>query len=197
MTDKFSRAEVKAICSNLAQDYADVFRFACITGIRKGQLLATTKTMVDPEHWSITWPKAVCKKREPHTIHLTGEVLEIVQRRYEAYPEQPLLFHHDGKPIRDIRYPLKKAFAAAGVSYGRRTGKVFHGSRRTASTNFSQVVDRSVAKSITGHSSDSMYERYCLPDADAQRAALDQAASYVAKQPKRAKVLRFPKKGVA
>ena len=41
--------------------------------------------MVDPEHWSITWPKAVCKKREPHTIHLTGEVLEIVTRELKPH----------------------------------------------------------------------------------------------------------------
>src|SRR5207249_5537475 len=127
LTDKFSRAEIEAICSQLAQDYADVFHFACATGVRKGQLLATTVAMVDPQAWSITWPKEVCKKREPHTVYLTGVALEIVQRRYaERRPDQPLLFHHDGKPIY-MRHVLKRAFKAAGIPYGRRVGKVFHG----------------------------------------------------------------------
>jgi len=61
-----------AICTNLPQDYADVFRFACATGVRKGQLLATTWRMVDTEGWSITWPLEVCKKQRAHTIQLAN-----------------------------------------------------------------------------------------------------------------------------
>ena len=193
---------MEAICSHLAQDYADVFRFACATGVRRGQLLATTAAMVDPENWSITWPKEVCKKREPHTIHLDSPALEIVQRRYATRrPDQPLLFHHDGKPIRDMREPLKKAFAAAGIQYGRRVGKVFHGTRRTAVTNLVESgVPRSVAKTISGHSSDEMFERYAIHESDAQRAAQRRAAAFVAKQPKKPKVVPIAtrkKKGAA
>lgn len=197
LTDKFSRVEVEAICKNLTPDYADVFRFAIATGIRKGQLVATTKAMVDTDNWSITWPKALVKKREPHRLAISRVLLPIVRRRLSLYGEQPLLFSHNGRPIRDMRYPLKKAFEAAGVPYGRRTGKVFHGTRRTSSTNLEESgVARSLGKSVTGHSTDSIYERYCIHELEAQRAALDQAEAYFAKQ-KGAKVLRFPKKGVA
>jgi integrase len=197
LIDKFTRVEVEAICKNLTTDYGDVFRFAIATGIRKGQLVATTKAMVDTDNWSITWPTELCKKREPQRLALNRALVAIVRRRLALYPNQPLLFSHDGRPIRDMRYPLKKAFAAAGVPYGRRTGKVFHGSRRTSSTNFEESgVARSLGKSVTGHSTDSTYERYVIHELEAQRAALDQAAAYFAKQ-KGAKVLRFPKKGVA
>lgn len=58
-------------------------------------------------------------------------------------------------------------------------------------------MPRSVAKTISGHSSDEMFERYAIHESDAQRDALEQAAAYVAKQPKRPKVVRMPKKGAA
>ena len=100
-----------------------------------------------------------------------------------------------------MREPLKKAFDAAGIPYGRRVGKVFHGTRRTAVTNLVESgVPRSVAKTISGHSSDEMFERYAIHESDAQRAAQRRAAAFVAKQPKKPKVVPIAtrkKKGAA
>jgi integrase len=201
LTDKFSEAEIEAICANFPDDYADVFRFACATGVRKGQLLATTWAMVDSEHWSITWPAAVCKRKQPHTIHLDDDALEIIQRRHAARRlDQRLVFHRDGKPIGNFRKALMKAFAAAGIPYGRRVGKVFHGTRRTAVTNLVEGgrVPRSVAKTISGHSTDSMFTRYAIhDDADVQREAQKNAGEYRRQPSKRAKVVPIKAPGGA
>lgn len=201
LTDKFSEAEIEAICANLPDDHADVFRFACCEGVRKGQLLATTWAMVDSEHWSITWPPEVCKKQKPHTIHLDDDALEIIQRRHaHRRLDQRLVFHRDGRPIGDMRKTLKKAFASAGIPYGRRVGKVFHGTRRTAVTNLveSGRVSRSVAKTISGHSTDFMFERYAIHDeADVQRDAQKKAGEYRRGQSKRGKVVSIKTPGGA
>lgn len=201
LTDKFSEAEIDAICANLPDDYADLFRFACATGVRKGQLLATTWAMVDSEHWSVTWPPKVCKKREAHTIHLDDDALEIIQRRYAARRlDQRRVFHREGKPIGDIRKGLMKAFAVAGIPYGRRVGKVFHGTRRTAVTNLVEGgrVPRSVAKTISGHSTDFMFTHYAIhDDADVQREAQKNAGAYRRQRSTRAKIVPLKKDGAA
>jgi integrase len=200
LTDKFSQAEIETICANLPQDYADVFRFACATGVRKGQLLNTTWRMVDAEGWSITWPQEVCKKQKPHTIHLDDDALEIIQRRHaQRRLDQRLVFHRDGKVIGNMSKTLKKAFAAAGIPYGRRVGKVFHGTRRTAVTNLVESgVARSIAKTISGHSTDDMFARYAIHDeAQVQQDAQRKAGEYRRQRPTRAKVVSLKKDGAS
>lgn len=66
-------------------------------------------------------------------------------------PRLPFVFNRDGQPIGEIKKTLKRAFAEVGLVYGRRTGRTFHGTRRTAVTNLVESgVPRSVAKEITG-----------------------------------------------
>lgn len=191
LVDRFSRAEVEAVCSHLPEDYADFFEFATCIGIRKGQLAATLWNMVNADSWSITWPAELCKKRKPHTVYLDDRALEIVQKRWEARRlDCPFVFNREGQPIGEIKKTLKRAFAEVGLVYGRRTGRTFHGTRRTAVTNLVESgVPRSVAKEITGHSTDQMFGRYAIHEGEAQRAALKRAGAFVAAQPTTPKVV--------
>lgn len=185
LVDRFSHADITAIVAKLPRDYGHFFEFACLVGTRKSQLAATLWNMVNTDSWAITWPGEVVKRREPHTIYLADRALEIIQVRHkERRLDCRYVFHVDGQPIGDIRKQLKKAFAAVGLVYGRRTGKIFHGTRRTATTALVESgVPRSVAKLITGHSTDSQFTRYAVHEAAAQRAALQRAGSYLAQQP--------------
>jgi integrase len=91
------------------------------------------------------------------------------------------VFHHDGKPIGDFRKSWAMACRAAGVD-----GKLFHDFRRTAARNMIRAgVPQSVARRLTGHRTDSMFERYAITDETQKRDALANTAEYLAKQQER------------
>jgi integrase len=79
-----------------------------------------------------------------------------------------LVFHRDGRAIGDFRKAWAKACAAAGLA-----GALFHDFRRSSVRNLENAgTPRKVAKSITGHITDSVYERYHVVKEEDQRAAL-------------------------
>jgi integrase len=87
----------------------------------------------------------------------------------------PLVFHRNGKRIRDFRGAWRKACEAAGVP-----GHIPHDFRRTAVRNLERAgVPRSVAMAMTGHKTEAVYRRYAIvAEADLKEAAkrLDAAA---------------------
>jgi integrase len=99
--------QCRAICAQFqakigADVKADVFRFAYLTGIRKGQLIRTRKrhVLIAGETWKLRWPGEETKNGEPHELMLVGEELEIVQRAWaKRLPDCDLLFHANGKRL--------------------------------------------------------------------------------------------------
>ncbi len=68
------------------------------------------------------------------------------------------VFHRNGNPIRDCYTAWRSACERAGLR-----GKIPHDFRRTAVRNLERAgVPRSVAKKLTGHKTDSIYERYAI-----------------------------------
>ena len=83
----------------------------------------------------------------------------------------PVVFHHTGDPIADFRKAWATAAKRAGVA-----GILFHDLRRSAVRNLDRAgVSQSVAMSITGHKTVSVYHRYRIVKVDDQRKALEQA----------------------
>lgn len=69
-----------------------------------------------------------------------------------------------GKQIVEMRWGWNAACKRAGLE-----GTIFHDLRRCAVMNLERAgVSRSVAKSFTGHKTDSVYERYAIVDVAAQ-----------------------------
>ena len=80
-----------------------------------------------------------------------------------------LIFHHDGRPIVDVRKAWKTACKKAGVP-----GRLFHDLRRSAVKNLDEAgVSRDVAMSISGHRTQAMYTRYNIADVKRKRKALE------------------------
>jgi|SRR5215469_122082 len=82
----------------------------------------------------------------------------------------PFVFHRNGRPIKDFRGAWDRAFEVAGVER-----KLFHDFRRTAITNYVNAgVDKRTCRAISGHLTESVFERYNIrdDDADQQAAAL-------------------------
>src|SRR5262249_60278012 len=79
--------------------------------------------------------------------------------RYEA-GDGRFLFHHQGRPIRDIRKRWHKATVAAGVP-----GLLFHDLRRSGVRNLVRAgVDPTIAMRISGHKTRAVFDRYNIID---------------------------------
>lgn len=85
----------------------------------------------------------------------------------------PWVFHRDGKQMKSFRTAWNNACEAAGVP-----GAWFHDLRRTAVVNLERAgVPRSVAMKLTGHKSETVYNRYAIADL----AALEEGVRKLAK----------------
>ena len=104
------------------------------------------------------------KTGEARTLMLVGDLAELMDRRWKARLFNRVtgkiflaeyVFHRTGQPLEDFRGPWERACAAAGVP-----GLLFHDLRRSAVRNMDRAgVSRHVAMAISGHKTESMYER--------------------------------------
>ena len=112
-----------------------------------------------------------------------------VYRRGETAVLSEYVFHRDGAPLSESAFLglWNSACKAAGLS-----GKLFHDLRRTAARDMVPAgVPRVIAKTITGHRTDSMFDRYNIVDETDKKNALAARRAYVEGQKKRKNVLPF------
>ena len=77
--------------------------------------------------------------------------------------------------IRDFRKSWENACTAAQVS-----GRIFHDLRRTAARNMIAAgVPQVVAREITGHRTNAMFDRYCIVTEDQKREALAKTQQHI------------------
>jgi integrase len=163
-----------------------VFELAYLTGVRKTQLRLTAFANVNAAEWVITWrgdqTKTGKRTGVPHVLPLDGRSREIVQSAWaQRQPDCGYLFHEDGKPLGLLRSEWNRACKKAGFPVGRKHGGyVFHNTRHSAITNMSAAgVPDTVATTISGHRTLSVFKRYNIVSPETQRAALRQAETYV------------------
>ncbi len=163
------------------QDFA---RFGYLSGWRKGEIQTLTWADVDRGAGVVTLRAEHSKNGEPRTLPLPGDLTAVVERRWSARvvdregtaKVSPLVFHHEGQPVGDFRKAWATAAKRAGVS-----GVLFHDLRRSAVRNMDRAnVSQSVAMSITGHKTISVYHRYRIVRVDDQRRALEQTQAAAA-----------------
>lgn len=118
-------------------------------------------------------PQPDAKNKEPKTIPFYGDVenwLQMEKTRHETYyPESPWIFSRSGKAIRDFRESWANAVERAGLqdSLG-----WFHDLRRSAVRNMTNAgLDQKIAMAISGHKTESVFQRYrIVPRRDLRRA---------------------------
>jgi integrase len=154
----------------------DVCWFAYLMGWRRSQVLSLRWADINREAGTVIRRAEFNKTKEPSVLAMSESVRAVIERRWLARtvmtPPGPmvttLVFHRAGQPIRDFRYAWERACAAAGLD-----GALFHDFRRSCVRNLENAgTPRKVAKSITGHITDSVYERYHVVKEEDQRAAL-------------------------
>ena len=141
-------------------------------GCRIGELLTLKWEQVDAAGGWIRLAGIQTKTGKPRALPIYGEIPKALERQrlwcQENSPSSPYIFTWRGKRMNDIRISWRKACAAAGVE-----GLLFHDLRRTAVRNMERHgISRSVAMSITGHLTESVYRRYAIvSERDLQDAA--------------------------
>ncbi|OFW10097.1 MAG: hypothetical protein A3G20_06285 [Acidobacteria bacterium RIFCSPLOWO2_12_FULL_59_11] len=171
--------EFEAIASNLPKHLQDFCRFAYATGWRKGELQTLRWADVNRDAQTIILRSEHSKNKEPRLLPLTGELGEIVARRWAARVIQNVdgttglaeyVFHcGDGRPVGEFRKTWKAACKKAG-----KPGLLVHDLRRSAVRNFDRSgVSQTVAMKISGHKTDSVYRRYRIVSESDIREALE------------------------
>lgn len=167
-------------------------RFAFKSGWRRGELRTLTWESVVGREIRL----GTTKNGNPRSLPLDGQLAELLERRRRAREYataaagvglSAYVFHRNGKVINKTVFG--KQWRAACILAGlgryvvddkgkrRYTGKIFHDLRRTAARNMIRAgVPQAVAKTITGHETDSMLTRYNITD---KLNALEAARSYV------------------
>lgn len=189
----FEDEEFWAIRELLPEHVKGLVEFAYWTGWRLGQIRKLEWKMVNMKERLIYAPGTIAKK--PHVIYMADPLFEVIkERNSKRNLGCPYVFHKEGKQVKNFRRSWNTACREISLGYGykltkkynetweRRNlepGPTIHDFRRTAARNLIRAgVSRSVAKKITGHKTDAMFERYNITDArDIQEAAELQAAA--------------------
>jgi integrase len=183
----FEQEEFEAVLKHLPDPYNDLAQFAFYTGWRKGEIKPLRWDQVDRKGREIRLKSS--KNGYGRVIPLEGTLLNIIENRWQKREVtfnnrqtymSPLVFHKKGEPVGDFRKSWNKACELAGFP-----NKIFHDFRRTAARNFSRAqVPESVAMSITGHKTNSIYRRYNITNMDDKRNALLSTEEHLKSQSK-------------
>lgn len=166
-----------AILRGMPPHSQPVWCVAYRTGVRKGEVLKLQTAWLLP-HWEKPEPYIeipgfdahgyrITKSGQPHVIPLwhpeMRSMIAMVLADPTRNPRCPYLFQYCGKRMRSIRTGFEKARRAAGLDGEKEgVGKViFHDTRRSAVTRMDELgIERPRAMEITGHLTESMYDRY-------------------------------------
>lgn len=134
------------------------------TGLRLGEILGLQWTQIDFAQGTLRLEAQTTKNGEAREVPLATEVRSILEAwrltTMEKWPACPWVAHFDGEHIKRINTAWKTACKKAGLK-----GKLFHDLRRTAIRNLVRAgVNQAIAKKISGHKTDSVFQRYNIVD---------------------------------
>jgi integrase len=163
-------------------DVADATEFAYQTVLRRGNVLGALWTWFELDvqgghvvGGGLRVPGLATKNKTPLTLPLTGDLLALIDRRWQVrVPSCAYVFHHGGIPVTRFDALWRQAATAIG-----RPALLFHDLRRSAARTLRRAgVDEDTIMRLGGWKTRSMFTRYAIVDerdlADA-RAKFDAA----------------------
>jgi len=184
----FEHCDFENLVANLPEPINDVARFGYLSGWRRGEIVTLTWEAVDRMAREVRLQTS--KNGQGRVLPLDGDLWDLIERRWGARTIQrkdgttklsEFVFHRSGEPVVDFRKPWKDACKKAKIP-----GRLFHDLRRTAVRNMIRAgVPQSVAMSISGHKTVSMFLRYNITSASDRIDALRKTAKHLAAQPKK------------
>lgn len=193
----FEPGDIKALIPCLPEYLRDYVSFAYLSAWRKGEIGALSWGDYDQSEQTIRLPGERSKNNQPRRIALEGELLEIIRRRWTARKIETsaggrladLIFHYQGRPIKNIRPPWLIACKKAGLA-----GKLFHDLRRSGVRNMIRSgVSESVAMKISGHKTASIFKRYDITSVQDIRDAVIRTQEYLKTQPTTSNIIPMTK----
>jgi integrase len=139
-------------------------------GFRKGELLGLRVFQIDLKARTIRLLPGTTKNDLGRTVVMTEEVHKLLSECVKGkQPEDAVFTRGNGEPVEDLRGTWKALTKAAGLS-----GLLVHDLRRSAVRRMvRRGISKHVAKRISGHKTDSVFDRYDIVDpqdlADAAR----------------------------
>jgi integrase len=169
----------------VAGPLANVVRFAFATGWRTAsEILPLEWRNVDWAGRCVRLDAHTTKNGEARSFPFTTDIETILEAQLEQHEQLkakgticPFVFHRKGERIRYFRAAWENACNAAGCP-----GALVHDMRRSAVRTFERAgVPRSVAMSIVGHKTESIYRRYAIVDEAMQREAATRLDAFAVK----------------
>lgn len=183
-TGFFEADEFKAVKAELPTELQGVVEVAYLTGWRvPSELLTLCWSQVDLKVGMMRLEPGTTKNNEGRefpfdvfpelraVIEAQRKYTDDVAKRTGKIPTH--VFHRNGVPIRDCYAAWRSACCKAGLE-----GKLMHDFRRTAVRNLERAgVSRSVAMKLTGHKTESVFQRYAIvSEADLREGVAKRAA---------------------
>lgn len=152
--------DYRKVLSHMPEQLKALFVVGYHTGMRLGELRKLQWDWVDLISEEIRIPAKFTKTKQPRVVPIYGEMSSWLQMqdsiRRDKWPECKFVFFWNGKPIGNRTRGWIKAVTAAGLFALRP-----HDLRRSAVRNMDRAgISRKLAMGITGHKTESMYNRY-------------------------------------
>jgi integrase len=169
-----TREELDLVLKELPDYLRPVTLFAYFTGWRKKEVLNLRWNRIDFESGEIRLTAAESKNKTGRTFpfRILSELAEVLAAQLEHTRKLEkergkiisFVFHRNGNQIKCMKNAWNAACRRVGLA-----GTIFHDLRRCAVKNLEAAgVSRSVAMSLTGHKTESIYKRYAIADKAAQ-----------------------------
>jgi integrase len=132
-------------------------------GFRRGELVGLRVSQVDLKARVIHLLPGTTKSDEGRNVVMTGEVFDLISESVKGKkPDDHVFTWGDGTPVNDFRRSWRTIAKNAGLP-----GTLLHDMRRSAIRNMMRAgISKSVAKRISGHSTDSVFDRYDIGNDD-------------------------------
>lgn len=177
----FTEIEFEELRAALPSYLQGFVSFGYLTGWRIEEVAGLEWSRIDINNNSIRLKAIVTKNKKARYMKMEPALLEVIQERL-ANKQGDFVFHKEGKRIKDIRGAWNRACRETGLGYGYRltikyaekwkakglpAGPIFHDFRRSAVMNMTSAgVPRNIAMKISGHKTESVFNRY---DIDSER----------------------------
>lgn len=171
--------QYRALLTALPPELRMLLVYGYHTGIRRGELLSIRVDQVNWQEKQLTLHHGTTKNKQGRVLPIYGDMVPWTEMALaditQNYPSCQWLFHRGGHHILDFRTSWKNACEAAGVD-----ARLFHDLRRCAVRNMEFAgIARTVARSITGHKTESTYLRYMIASARDIRDAGERLARFM------------------
>jgi integrase len=169
------RDQLERVCARLRPAVVAIVRFAYLTGWRKREVFGLKWADVDFGAGVLRLDADRSKNGRARSYPFAQHPgLSALLRARRTVACGPYVFHHHGKPYRDIWHQFKRACAACGLQ-----GMTVHDMRRSCVRNMERAgVPRRVAMALTGHRTESVYARYDIVNEGDLGEGVRRVASY-------------------